>query len=70
MLQMSMWRHLYVWSSFIPRPRPTHINMCVVHPLLTLTPLLTRHSKHTVQFEMLKTLTDEVDTANLLNFKQ
>ena len=41
--------------------------MCAVHPLLTLTPLLKHHSKHTVQFEILKTLTDKVDTANQLN---
>ena len=38
--------------------------VCVVHSFLMLTPLLTCHSKHTVQFEMLKTLTNEVDTAN------
>ena len=66
---MSVWKYqnLYVWSSLIPRPHPTHISTCVVHPLLTLTPLLTRHSQHTIQFEKLKTLTDKVDTANQLN---
>ena len=71
MLQMSTWKyqHLYVWSSLIPRPHQTgiYIDMRVIHPLLTLSLLLTHHSKHTVQFEKLKTLTDKVDTANQIN---